>query len=152
MEIYFHGSTTAVYLLGFVLLLRLSEVIATQVKKERSEGYQDYEFSASQMPAIRPIKPQQENFSDCGIYLLHYTEKIFARYSKYGWSYYKLFLEHILFSVANFLEPCLPDLTNWFTLEEVGRKRAKIAELIRGMATKQNPGENIIYPESTIFF
>ena len=38
------------------------------------------DFSSKMMKTIRPKKPEQENFSDCGIYLLHYVEKIFQRY------------------------------------------------------------------------
>ena len=37
------------------------------------------EFSASTVPMVVPIKPDQTNFTDCGIYLLHYVEKIFTR-------------------------------------------------------------------------
>ena len=37
------------------------------------------DFSSKMMKTIRPKKPEQENFSDCGIYLLHYVEKIFQR-------------------------------------------------------------------------
>ena len=37
------------------------------------------EFTARKMKTIRPNQPLQENFSDCGIFLLHYVEKILGR-------------------------------------------------------------------------
>ena len=36
-------------------------------------------FSKKEMKTLRPEKPEQENFSDCGIFLLHYVEKIFKK-------------------------------------------------------------------------
>ena len=37
-------------------------------------------FSSRDMRLFRPEKPLQENSTDCGIYLLHYVEKIFSEY------------------------------------------------------------------------
>ena len=37
-------------------------------------------FRKKDIKTVRPKKPEQENFSDCGIFLLHYVEKIFKRY------------------------------------------------------------------------
>ena len=44
------------------------------------EGDEDeYEFTSKEMKTVRPQKPEQENYSDCGIYLLHYIEMMFKR-------------------------------------------------------------------------
>ena len=40
---------------------------------------EEYKFTEEQMETIRPKKPQQKNSFDCGIFLLHYMEKIFQR-------------------------------------------------------------------------
>ena len=34
-------------------------------------------FSKKEMKTLRPKKPEQENFSDCGIFLLQYVENMF---------------------------------------------------------------------------
>jgi len=86
-----------------------------------------FNFYAGPFKSACPMKPHQQNGSDCGIYLLHYVEKIFS-------------------SVANFLQPSLPDLTNWFTEEEVGLKRGEIAQLIKSLSSEQNPGKIIKIP------
>ena len=39
--------------------------------------------------------------------------------------------------MAQFFWPSLPDLSDWFTVEEVSRKRGEIAELIRITAQDQ---------------
>lgn len=72
------------------------------------------------MGTLRPVKPEQPNYSDCGIYLLHYVEKIFG-------------------SVAQFYWPCtLNSLdSDWFPLEEVARKRDDLARLIRDLSKEQ---------------
>ena len=39
----------------------------------------EYEFTSKEMKTVRPQKPEQENYSDLGIYLLHYIEMMFKR-------------------------------------------------------------------------
>ena len=46
----------------------------------RHPGHGEVTFTAREMRTIRPQKPEQENNSDCGIYLLYYVEKMFGRY------------------------------------------------------------------------
>ena len=38
-----------------------------------------YEFNDREMKTLKPTKPEQQNYSDCGLFLLHYVEKIFGR-------------------------------------------------------------------------
>ena len=42
-------------------------------------SHREVEFSSKSMKVVRPVKPEQPNFSDCGIFLLQYVEKIFTR-------------------------------------------------------------------------
>ena len=37
------------------------------------------EFPSRAMQVVMPSKPEQHNYSDCGIYLLRYLETIFKR-------------------------------------------------------------------------
>ena len=68
------------------------------------EAADKFAFTSSEMRTLRPKKPEQENGSDCGIYLLHYVEMIFQNPQQFLW-------------------PNLPNLSDWFSKEEVGRKR-----------------------------
>ena len=45
----------------------------------KNPGLPEVSFSKKEMKTVRPKKPEQENFSDCGIFLLHYVEKIFMK-------------------------------------------------------------------------
>ena len=49
----------------------------------RHPGRGEVAFAAREMRTLRPNKPEQENFTDCGIYLLYYVEKMFSRYVSY---------------------------------------------------------------------
>lgn len=108
----------------------LRQYLACEWRNKKCTGQdtsEELEFSSREMRTIWPSKPEQHNGSDCGIFLLHYVEKIFK-------------------NVKKFLKPTLPDLTYWFTVEEVASKRANIAELIRTLATEQRPGMNLKLP------
>ena len=85
----------------------------------------DLASAGAQMRTLQPNNPEQQNQSDCGIYLLHYVEKVFENVSAFLWKY---------------------RTREWFSREEVGRKRGEIAELIQRLAVEQKPGEEIEYP------
>jgi len=72
-------------------------------------------FGKREVRLVKPEKPEQLNFTDCGVYLLQYIEKMFR-------------------SVAQFYWLKLPDLTDWFPLEEILRKRHEMAQHIQNMA------------------
>jgi len=76
-------------------------------------------FSARNVKLFKPNKPHQENFTDCGLYLLHYIEKIFGCVAQFYWSK-------------------LPDLSDWFPKEEIDRKRFELATHIQNLAKVQN--------------
>jgi len=117
----------------FIVLDSLGESKTTAVNNVRSYLEHEWEakmsesvdFSKNSMRTLRPVKPEQQNYSDCGIYLLHYVEKIFS-------------------SVAQFYWPETVNTLNdtWFPLNEVASKRSVLAQLIRTMNEEQrSPGE-----------
>ena len=73
----------------------------------------EVDFSKKSMRTLWPVKPEQHNYSDCGIYLLHYVEKIFTSVAQFYW----------------------PDTVNtlnadWFPLEEVSEHFFRYSFLI----------------------
>jgi len=96
--------------------------------KQVSEGKEERVFSTVNMPGCGPAVQQQPNFSDCGIYLLQYVQSFFRD------------------PIQDYSLP-IKGLRQWFPKEEVEGKRAFIAELIRNLAEKQNPGKDFHYPD-----
>ena len=47
--------------------------------KTKMFGKEQFKFSSKEIRTVRPKKPEQENYTDCGIYLLKYIEKMFER-------------------------------------------------------------------------
>ena len=76
------------------------------------------DFNAKQMRTIRPKKPEQENYSDCGIFLLQYVEEMFKSMPQFYW------------------QETIEEVTEtWFERrEEFSSKRKQIAELIVTMS------------------
>merc|ERR1719318_1914137 len=77
-----------------------------------------------QMEVVRSCLPQQDNYTDCGLYLLHYVEKMLER------------PQDIL---------CLDeDLSTWFPKSEVAGKRSSLALLIKQIAEDQAVSDQIL--------
>lgn len=74
-------------------------------------------FTKSTFPDHVLHVPQQDNYVDCGIYLLHYVEMFFQR----------------PFSLVCPIE----DLSNWFSQKEVRSKRESIQSLIQKLHQEQ---------------
>jgi sentrin-specific protease 7 len=72
------------------------------------------------MPCCSVKVPQQDNLTDCGLFLLHYVEEFF------------------LHPIKDFTLP-MRSLQNWFETIEVLRKRERIAKLIRDLMRKHDP-------------
>eukprot|EP00092_Neocalanus_flemingeri_P030193 GFUD01032772.1.p1 GENE.GFUD01032772.1~~GFUD01032772.1.p1 ORF type:complete len:452 (+),score=167.88 GFUD01032772.1:192-1358(+) len=88
--------------------------------------------SFNEMTVETPEIPRQENGYDCGVFLLHYAEKMMERPGQF-----------VTFTPGSVL-----DLTDWFPSSEVGRKRSDIAKLVRQLATDQAVGqETPSFPE-----
>jgi len=113
----------------FIVLDSLGESKTTAVNNVRSylelewqakKMVGEVDFSKRSMRTLWPVKPEQPNYSDCGIYLLHYVEKIFNSVAQFYW----------------------PDTVNrlnadWFPWDEVSMKRSSMAQLIRSLNEAQ---------------
>jgi len=102
--------------------------LAAEWKAKMCADEEEFEFSSKEMRTVRPSKPEQENYTDCGIYLLHYIEKMFTSVAQYYWP------------------GQIQDLTAWFTTQEVSTKRDEIARLIRDLSKDQNPDKEMKFP------
>jgi sentrin-specific protease 7 len=71
--------------------------------------------------------PQQNNFTDCGVFLLQYVEEFFKD------------------PIKDFRIP-IKSLVNWFHQDVVTRKREEIAKLIEELIKKTSPDEEIVLP------
>ena len=72
-------------------------------------------FGRNEMKLSNLIVPLQPNECDCGLYLLHYVELIFH-------------------DPCVFLQSQLPDLSNWFSSEDIENKRKDISFVIQRLA------------------
>jgi len=86
------------------------------------------QFTVTNMPSFCPKIPQQENLTDCGLFLLEYVESFFKE------------------PISNFSTP-LSNMSNWFTVDKVNSKREEIARLIRDLTIKQNKGMVFSFPD-----
>jgi len=77
-----------------------------------------------------PKVPQQPNFSDCGLYLLQYTESFFKD------------------PIRDFSLP-LRNMRSWFAKALMRNKREEIAAIIRRLHANQHPGKEIVFPQLT---
>ena len=69
---------------------------------------------------ICPSTPKQNNGFDCGIFVLHYAEKILCSVNQFA-----------------ALAPRITNLDNWFSVSETNNKRQKISDLIRQLESEQ---------------
>ena len=106
----------------------LRDYLACEWRERMQDQEGPREFTKLNMPGCSPKVQQQPNFSDCGIYLLQYVESFFKT------------------PIHDYTLP-ITSLKTWFPEDEVRNKRAKIASLIRQLATSQNPEKNFSYPE-----
>lgn len=72
--------------------------------------------------------PQQNNFTDCGLFLLQYVEHFFKD------------------PILNYKVP-IKQLVNWFENIVVTRKREEIANLIKDLIEKTENGKSVILPD-----
>lgn len=72
--------------------------------------------------------PQQNNFTDCGLFLLQYVEHFFKD------------------PILNYKVP-IKQLVNWFENIVVTRKREEIANLIKDLVRKTESGKSIVFPD-----
>ena len=87
------------------------------------------DFTEKEMMLIEPVKPEQKNGYDCGIFLLTYIEKVFDNLHEFVGS-----------------KDMTPDnLSNWFTMAEISCKRKEIKDTILRLSKEQNPANYDAY-------
>lgn len=101
-----------------------------------------------------PKIPQQNNFTDCGLYLLQYVEQFF-KVTIYFF-YIKVFcsislsfyLRYLYFQdpVSDYTLP-IKQLANWFDEIVVTRKREEISKLLKTLMHKYNPDSHLHLPD-----
>ena len=89
-------------------------------------------FNVDNLLACCPPVPQQDNSSDCGIYLLQYIESFFDDPLRtYELPFFKTFDRS----------------QKWFKTALVKQKRESIAKTIRDLTAEQNPGKEFAFPK-----
>lgn len=78
------------------------------------------------MKGFYPTPPQQENFSDCGIFLLEYAERFLTS----GWPHWKMTANGVDFGD----QKESPDVHNWFPAHCGTEKRAELRNLMNQLA------------------
>ncbi|EDV47271.2 uncharacterized protein Dere_GG19540, partial [Drosophila erecta] len=85
----------------------------------KNPNAQAHVFNKHNMPAHRVEVPQQENLTDCGLYLLQYVEQFFTK------------------PIRDYRLP-IRELRNWFEPLTVTKKREDIANLIQNLMDEGN--------------
>ncbi|CAH0728716.1 unnamed protein product, partial [Brenthis ino] len=85
-------------------------------------------FNKDNMKGSCPKIPQQNNFTDCGLYLLQYVEQFFKD------------------PVSDYTLP-IKQLANWFDEIVVTRKREEISKLLKTLMHKYNPDSHLHLPD-----
>lgn len=99
--------------------MRVVATLRDYLKVEYKKKFgQDREFSKDIVKGAVPKVPQQNNFTDCGLYVLQYVESFFQD------------------PLHDFNLP-LKYLQDWFPEEIVSRKRQELAALIRTLMEEQ---------------
>jgi len=88
-----------------------------KAKKAESCGHKEFDKTSLRMNSVQV--PQQDNYSDCGIFLLHYVETFFKN------------------PIENFCVP-INNLSNWFNTNECKTKRKTILEVIQNLRNQQS--------------
>jgi sentrin-specific protease 7 len=96
--------------------------------KAKVMGQTSHTFNKDNMPGCCVKVPQQNNYTDCGLYLLQYVEEFFSH------------------PIKDFRLP-VRSLQNWFETIVVTRKREEIAALIQELLKQYNPDYNHALPE-----
>jgi len=90
-------------------------------------------MNREEMKVVRPDIPQQRNGYDCGVFLLHYAEKLMERPDQ--------------FYTSTFGTLDLALLAAWFLTSEVDSKRSHMAKLVRQLAFEQAQGRTVTFPD-----
>ncbi|GAB0091221.1 hypothetical protein DMENIID0001_060350 [Sergentomyia squamirostris] len=107
----------------------LRDYLTCEYKAKISET-STHSFNKDNMPGHNVKVPQQNNFTDCGLYLLQYVEAFFSMPIRD----YRLPIKH---------------LVNWFSTIVVTRKREDISNLLIELVKEQHPDRLSLLPEIT---
>ena len=95
-------------------------------------GDKERKFDIHNIPGCCPKVPQQDNSSDCGVYLLQYIESFFENpLDTYELPYFET----------------IETPEQWFLTSSVKRKRKSIAKVIRHLTVEQNQGKEYVFPK-----
>lgn len=115
-------------------------------------------FNKDNMKGSCPKIPQQNNFTDCGLYLLQYVEQFFKVWCLFTFVtiiFFVIYIIKLLTSAFYFQDPILDyslpikQLTNWFDEIVVTRKREEISNLLKTLMHKYNPDSHLNLPDIT---
>lgn len=96
----------------------LRDYLTCEYKVKKPDA-QAHVFNKDNMPGHCVKVPQQNNFTDCGLYLLQYVEQFFKE------------------PIKDYRLP-IKQLTNWFDFLTVTKKREDIAQLIQQLMDENN--------------
>lgn len=116
-------------------------------------------FNKDNIKGSCPKIPQQNNFTDCGLYLLQYVEQFFkvctVKIMELKWYLIRCvdkFAKNIFVSFQDpIVDYTLPikQLANWFDEIVVTRKREEISILLKTLMHKYNPDSHLALPDIT---
>ncbi|XP_062135947.1 sentrin-specific protease 6 isoform X2 [Drosophila sulfurigaster albostrigata] len=104
----------------------LRDYLTCEYKVKKPDA-QAHIFNKDNMPGHCVKVPQQNNFTDCGLYLLQYVEQFFKE------------------PIKDYRLP-IKQLTNWFDYLTVTKKREDIAQLIQQLMDESNGNQRLILP------
>ncbi|XP_062138169.1 sentrin-specific protease 6-like isoform X2 [Drosophila sulfurigaster albostrigata] len=104
----------------------LRDYLTCEYKVKKPDA-QKHIFSKDNMPGHCVKVPQQNNFTDCGLYLLQYVQQFFKE------------------PIKDYRLP-IKQLTNWFDYLTVTKKREDIAHLIQQLMDESNSNQRLILP------
>lgn len=107
----------------------LREYLSCEYAAKKPDGAEEEKvFDRHLMPGHNAMVPQQNNFTDCGLFVLQYVEEMCRS------------------PISDFKLP-MKLLKNWFGVQKVTRKREDIALLIRTMLQQEHPERVALLPE-----
>ncbi|XP_060664441.1 uncharacterized protein LOC132797032 [Drosophila nasuta] len=104
----------------------LRDYLTCEYKVKKPDA-QKHIFNKDNMPGHCVKVPQQNNFTDCGLYLLQYVQQFFKE------------------PIKDYRLP-IKQLTNWFDYLTVTKKREDIAHLIQQLMDESNSNQRLILP------
>lgn len=106
----------------------LREYLTCEYAAKRTESAPEKIFDKDLMPGHNAKVPQQNNFTDCGLFVLQYVEEMIRN------------------PIGDFKLP-IKALKSWFGIQKVTRKREDIAMLIKRLLEKEHADRVALLPQ-----